>query len=269
MTARISKQSAWTARRLSAFAVLMLLVGCGGGDGAAGDGSGTEATTRALLTQPAGEGPATSFEGVPEIANQATTAYLPDLGYDRGDVQAPLKVIEFSDFGCGFCRRFHEESFPTLMTEFIETGMIEWKFLPFITGSFGNSLPVTEAAECALEQSTELYEALGGMLWVRQGDWKATGDAAALVRSWAGEAGVDLARFDSCLSEDRRLNRVAGATAIAQQLGVRATPTFWIVGYGPLQGALPVDVFQGIFTTLHAEVLAAADSAAAAPRPGA
>lgn len=256
-------------RSIAPAMILLIGVGCGGGEApAAGDGS-TDATTRALLSQPSGEGPATTIEGFPDLVNQMTTAYLPDLGYNRGVVEAPLKVIEFADFGCGFCRRFHEESFPTLKAQFIDTGMIEWKFLPFITGSFENSLAVTEAAECALEQGTTLYEALGGMIWVRQGDWKATGDAAALVRSWAGEAGVDLARFDNCLAEDRQMNRVAGATAMAQQLGVRATPTFWIVGYGPLQGALPLEAFQGIFSTVYDEVLAAVDSAAAAPRPGA
>ena len=252
-------------------ALLALVAACGIGD--APESQNTDATTRALLGQPSSEGPATTFDSLPNLASQMTTAYLPALGYNRGDVAAPVKVIEFADFGCGFCRLFHEESFPALKAQFIDTGMIEWKFLPFITGTFRNSLPVTEAAECALEQGTAQYEALGGFLWVRQGDWKETGDAAALVRSWAMEAGLDMARYDSCLGEDRRMDRVAGSTAIAQQLAVRATPTFWIVGYGPLQGALPLDVFQGVFTTVHAEIVAARDSMAAdssgAPRPGA
>jgi protein-disulfide isomerase len=250
-------------------ALFALLAACS----AAPDAQNTEATNRALLGQPSAEGPATTFDSLPDLTSQMTTAYLPALGYNRGDIEAPVKVIEFADFGCGFCRLFHEQSFPTLKTQFIDTGMIEWKFLPFITGSFRNSLAVTEASECALEQSPAHYEALGGQLWVRQGDWKETGDAAALVRSWASEAGVDLARYDSCLAENRRMDRVAGSTAMAQQLGVRATPTFWIVGYGPLQGALPLDVLQGVFTTVHAEIVAAQESlaadSAAAPAPGA
>jgi len=251
-------------------ALVALLAACGGDTP---EPPSTDATSRALLGQSM-DGPATTVDSLPNMASQMTAAYLPALGYNRGDVAAPVKIIEFADFGCGFCRMFHEESFPTLKTQFIDTGMIEWKFLPFITGSFRNSLAVTEAAECALEQGPSQYEALGGMLWVRQGDWKATGDAAALVRTWADEAGIDMARYDSCLAEDRRLDRVAGATAIAEQLGVRATPTIWIVGYGPLQGALPLDVFQGVFTTIHAELSEAlrsqaiADSAAAT-RPGA
>ncbi len=241
---------------------------CGAEEGA--ESADTSAITRSLLSQPAGGGDASPVEGAPDIAGRATRAYLPDLGFNLGVAQAPVKVIEFSDFGCGYCRRFHEESFPTLKEQFIDTGMIEWKFLPFITGTFGNSLAVTEAAECALEQDAGAYQALGEMLWQRQADWKPSGEPEAMVRSWAGDLGLDMERFDGCLAEDRRFERVAGATVAANQLGVRATPTFWIVGYGPLQGALPLEAFQGIFSTVYAEVAAAAiDSVAPAGPPGA
>ena len=59
--------------------------------------------------------------------------------------------------------------------------------------------------------------------------------------------------FDGCLAEDRRLDRIASATTLARQIGVRGTPTFVIIGYPPLQGALPLDVFQDILTAVHAE----------------
>ena len=242
-------------------------VSCAGGEDAQ-EPADTSDITRSLLSQPAGGGDASPVEGAPEVVGRMTRAYLPDLGFNHGEVEALLKVIEFSDFGCGYCRRFHEESFPTLKSQFIDTGMIEWKFLPFITGTFGNSLAVTEAAECTLEQDAGAYQAFGEMLWARQQEWKPSAEPEPMVRGWAGELGLDMDRFDSCLAEDRRFERVAGATVAANQLGVRATPTFWIVGYGPLQGALPLDAFQGIFSTIYAEVAAAAvDSVAGAPGP--
>jgi len=241
---------------------------CGGDDVPPQESVRTDATSRNLLGQAAG-GAATTFDGLPDLSAQMSRAYLPDLGYDRGQVEAPVKVIEFADFGCGFCRRFHEESFPTLLTQFIDTGMIEWKSLTFVTGSFPNSLAVTEASECVLEQSEPSYEAFAARLWERQAEWKPSDEPEGLARAWAAETGLDMGRYDSCLAEDRRMERVAGATVAAQQLGVRATPTFWIVGFGPLQGALPLEAFQGIFATVHAEVVAAADSAARAATPGA
>ena len=258
-----------TYRRSVIGAVLLALAGvaCGGGDAPPQEPPRTDATTRNLLGQ-AGDGAATTFEGVPNFSAQMRRAYLPDLGFNRGRTEAPMKVIEFADFGCGFCRRFHQESFPTLKTQFIDTGMIEWKSLTFITGTFENSLAVTEAAECVLEQSDASYEAFGSMLWDRQAEWKPNDEPEALARTWAAETGLDMERYDSCLAEDRRMERVAGATVAAEQLGIRATPTFWIVGYGPLQGALPLEAFQGIFSTVHAEIVAAADSARAVA-PGA
>ena len=216
----------------------------------------TEATTRALLGGPVEAGPATTVRGTPTLGAGVREVNVLELGYNRGVIEAPLKVIEFSDFGCAFCRRFHQESFPTLMAEFIETGMIEWKFMPFITGNFDNSLAVTEASECALEQGPAPYEALGGELWARQTEWKESDDAEALMREWAGAAGVELSRFDSCMAEDRRMDRIAGANAIAEQLGIRATPTLWLVGFGPIQGALPLETFRGVLGTIHADIVA-------------
>jgi hypothetical protein len=61
------------------------------------------------------------------------------------------------------------------------------------------------------------------------------------------------------------MRRIAGATSIAAQLGIRGTPTIWLVGFGPIQGALPLESFQGILSAVHAEL--AAQSAAAAQPP--
>jgi protein-disulfide isomerase len=251
--------------RRSAFTLLVVLVGaaCGLDDPA----PSTEATTRALLGGPVEAGPSTVVRGERAPAAAGSEVNVLDLGYNRGSIQAPLKVIEFSDFGCGFCRRFHQESFPTLMEEFIETEKVEWKFMPFITGNFENSLAVTEAAECALEQSAALYEAVGGVLWARQTEWKESDEPEALVRDWARAAGVELSRFDSCLAEDRRMARISGANAVAAELGIRGTPTLWLVGLGPIQGALPLETFQGILGTVHAELAAAVAAGATTPPP--
>jgi len=239
----------------------LLLGACGGGEPGT---PSTESTTRSLLgNQDVVGGPSTPIEGAPELTARATGATIPELGHNFGSGDAPLKLIEFSDFGCGYCRRFHQESFDPLRAQFVESGQIEWKFMPFITGMFANSLAVTEAAECTLEQEASLFERFSDRLWVGQAEWKGSGEPEAVVRGWASELGADMGRFDSCLAEDRRLQRVANHTALAQQLGIRGTPTFWLVGYGPLQGALPLEAFQGILGAVLEEVEAAPDPAVA------
>lgn len=239
----------------------LLVAAC---SGAEGEPPGTESTNRSLLNQEIVGGPSTPVTGDPGLSGQASLNSIPMLGHNFGSADAPLKLIEFSDFGCGYCRRFHEESFGPLHTEFVETGQIEWKFMPFITGMFENSLAVTETAECTLEQGAELFERFSDRLWQRQAEWKGSGEPAAVARGWVRELGGDVERLDSCLAEDRRLPRVAAHTSLAQQLGVRGTPTFWLVGWGPLQGALPLEAFQGILSTVLAEIEMARDSAAAA-----
>jgi protein-disulfide isomerase len=245
-----------------------LLAGCGAGGEPAS--SGTESTTRSLLTNTdVVGGPSTPVEGVPELAGRANSLNIPELGYNFGSMDAPLKLIEFSDFGCGYCRRFHEETFPALHEQYVETGRIEWKFMPFITGMFDNSLAVTEAAECAFEQDRGLFEALSDRLWERQSEWKGSQEPEAVARAWTRELGGDLGTFDSCLAEDRRIQRVANATVLAQQLGVRGTPTFWLVGYGPLQGALPLDVFEGVLGAVLEQIAQEARDSVATDSVGA
>ena len=165
----------------------------------------------------------------------------------------PCACWRCRDYGCGYCRQFHVETFPTLLSEFIETGMVEWKFMPFITGMFDNSLAATEAAECALLQSHSVFDRLNARLWMDQTDWKRSGEPEVVVRAMAADAGADLAELDACLADDRQLDRIAGATRLAQTAGVRGTPTFFVFGYQPLQGALPTDAFREILTAVHAE----------------
>jgi len=176
------------------------------------------------------------------------------MGFNLGSWEAPVKVIELSDFGCGYCRQFHQMTFPELREQFIDTGMVEWKFMPFVAGMFANSLAVSEVAECTLEQGAEPFEVLADRLWEGQAEWKASDEPETVVRPWVAELEIDMAEFDRCLADDRRIGRIAAATAFARQAGVRATPTFLVIGYGPLQGALPFDVFREFLNLVYEDL---------------
>lgn len=246
-------------RTKSAGWVTLLLVVLGGCGDDTGSENPTTQTNRVLLSQPRPDEVSTVIDQSRLAAEPGQEIPVDLLGVNLGSSEAPVKVIEFVDFGCGYCRRFQLETFPTVRAEFIETGMIEWKFLPFITGMFPNSPAVTEAAECALEQGPRLFEGFADRLWDRQSEWKGSSEPAALVRSWILELGGDEAGYDGCLGEDRRLGRVQNATALAGALGIRATPTFWVVGGGPIQGALPLEAFRQVFTAVYEQVTASTE----------
>lgn len=137
--------------------------------------------------------------------------------------------------------------------KFVEPGKVEWKFLPFVIGMFKNSASALGAAECVLEQDADLFLKVSDRIWASQGDWKGSAQPDILLRGWVEEEGVDMARFDSCLGEDRRGERIGAANALARQLGVRGTPTFFIIGYQPIQGALPAEDFENILNMVYAD----------------
>jgi protein-disulfide isomerase len=221
------------------------------------DAPRTDQTTQDLLqrgTEPAPAGDATQLPS----AGQPDGPVPPDeripiapLGLDYGSDQAPVQVLEMSDYGCGYCRRFHEETWPVLLSEFVDTDRVQWKFVPFVTGMFANSQAVTVAAECALEQDPGVFVRLSDRLWRDQAEWKGSAEASALVRGWAGEAGADPTRFDACVAGGDALRRVATSTALSRQLRVRGTPTFFVVGYAPIQGALPTALFRELLDAAH------------------
>jgi protein-disulfide isomerase len=249
----------------SALLVLSALLFAACGDRGPAPGS-TDSTTRALLNQTPVAGPSTLFDPDTSLSTDTPITNLLQLGYNFGSVDAPVKLIEFSDYGCGYCRGFHTETFATVRKEFIDTGEYEWKFMPFITGMFKNSLAATEAAECTLEQSPEKFETLSDRLWSDQPEWKGSNRPESVVRGWVSQLAIDMDRFDTCMGEDRRMPRIAGNTSIARQLGVRGTPTFFIVGYGPVQGALPLASFRGILGAVYEDVVSqGGDSTGAEP----
>lgn len=239
-------------RILAALSTLVLAGACG--SQSAQDETDTRQLSQELLDQPVGDGNSTPVAADQSLADAGPRVPVSQVGINRGSVEAPVKVVELSDYGCGYCRQFHQETFPTLVSDFIETGMVEWKFVPFVTGMFDNSVVATEAAECVYAQSEDAFETLNARLWDEQRAWKSSGEPADVVRSWVDELGVDVEAYDACMANDEQLARVASATSLAQQLGVRGTPTFVVVGYPPLQGALPLDMFQQVLTAVHAEV---------------
>ena len=235
--------------RTVAVGAALALVACGTD---APPDQGTAATTRSLLSAPSG-GPSTQIRPAPVQDTDQPRVEITPLGFDLGDSVAPVRLIEMSDYGCGFCRQFHMETFPTLREQFIDSGKVLWKFIPFINGMFENSLAATEAAQCTLEQGRDLFEVLNERLWTDQSTWKGSRDAESVVRGMAQEAGVDLAAFDVCLAGERQIERIALAGKLADQLAVRGTPTFFIVGYPPIQGAIPLELFQQVLEAVHEE----------------
>jgi protein-disulfide isomerase len=171
---------------------------------------------------------------------------LTDVGFDLGDPAAPVTVIEFSDFGCQFCGSFARESFPTLRGEYIATGKVRWKYIPYVLGIFPNGDRAAIAGECAAEQGDIAFWKMHDTLYERQNEWKSEGGGArALFASYAAQLQLDQNRFLSCYDQNRPAAVIARNDRLGKQIGIRATPTFFING-ARIEGAIPLPLFKQV-----------------------
>ena len=168
------------------------------------------------------------------------------VGYDCGNPAARVVVIDLSDFACPYCGEFAHDVFPTIDAEYIKTGKVLFKYIPFVAGSFRHAVEATRAAECSADQGQ--FWVMMERLYITQAEWKSGNVADAQMAALAGTLPIDSTKFASCYASHRTDERTARATAVANDIGVRVTPSFLVDGH-PVQGALPVAEFRKLIET--------------------
>src|SRR5690625_853149 len=158
-----------------------------------------------------------------------------------GDVDAPLVLIEYSDYRCPFCGVFARDTMPVLIDEYIETGKLrfEWRDMPV----FGDaSVDGAVAARAAGQQ--DLYWEYHDAMYAGAPERGHLEINDEKIIAWAKEVGVpDMAKFKADLEDPDLLGAVEADAAEGRSLGASGTPTF-ILGEKPLVGALPLDTFR-------------------------
>lgn len=168
---------------------------------------------------------------------------LTGVGYDQGDVNAPVVVIDFSDFGCPYCAQFTRETYPVIEREYVKTGKVFFKYVPFVVGMFPHAAEATRVAECVGEQGR--FWTMADHLYEAQSEWKRASDPRPLLLGIAGVAGADTSAVSKCYRDGRSEQRTARANDVASTIGVRVTPSF-LVNERPIQGALPLAEFRKV-----------------------
>jgi len=188
--------------------------------------------------------------GSPTGPVRASVADAPTLG--RAD--APVTIIEFSDYQCPFCERFFATILPALKKDYIDTGKLRYVFRDFPLEMHPQARKAAEAAHCAGEQGK--YWEMHDVLFQNQ---------RALTPPQLAEharlVGLDGATFDACLSSGRHAARVDRGLADGAAAGVQGTPGFVIgkttsgdiVEGTPIRGAQPVDTFRRIIDQMLAQ----------------
>ena len=166
-----------------------------------------------------------------------------DDDHVKGDEDAPVTIIEFSDYECPFCGRFYTQTLPQIESEYIDTGKVKLVFRDFPLGFHPSAQPAAEAAQCAGDQG--MYYEMHDKIFDNQ-------DLLGqnLYSTWAEELGLDVDEFDECVSSGKYTSEVQKDMADGSSAGVTGTPSFFIGndddGYVQIGGAQPFTVFQQV-----------------------
>jgi len=168
-----------------------------------------------------------------------------------GNPDAPITIIEFSDFQCPFCARFHIQTLPTIMEEYIEKGTVKLVFRDFpIQSIHPNAVPASVAAECANEQGK--FKQMHDILFEKQNEWSnlETVYAIELFNQYSEQINLEQEQFSSCLSTAKYVKEIQNDLDDGRTYGVTGTPGFFIgnqqIGFVELKGAQPFESFKNV-----------------------
>jgi protein-disulfide isomerase len=159
-----------------------------------------------------------------------------------GNPDAPVKIIEFSDFQCPFCRKLHFESFKKIKEEYIDKGLVVFYYRDFaFLGP--ESVQASLASKCAREQN-KFWEYVD-ILFKDQAGENVGGFSKENLIKFAEELNLDKEKFEKCLNEGKYMSEIQQDLQAAQKLGVRGTP-YLIINNDIVEGAYPYDYIKAI-----------------------
>ncbi len=170
----------------------------------------------------------------------------------RGNPEAPITIVEFSDYQCPFCAKFYAQTLPLLLEEYIDEGKVNLVYRDFpVQRIHPNALSAAAAAECADEQGK--YWEYHDTLFEKQNAWAKldSNSAISTFSQFAAEIELEQQQFDNCLESGKYLEEVQADFSDGKNYQVTGTPCFFFViedmGFLKIIGATPYDAFKKVF----------------------
>jgi len=176
----------------------------------------------------------------------------------KGNPDAAITIVEFSDFQCPFCKRFHQTTLPLILENYVDTGKVKFVYRDFpITSLHPNGAVVAAlASECADEQA--MFWEYHDKIFQNQKNWERLGteDVVNVLKAYAEELALDTKQFNECLDSGKYLDEVQKDYQEGNSYGITGTPVFFIGnekgGYIKLTGAQPYSSFQNVLDQMLA-----------------
>jgi len=169
-----------------------------------------------------------------------------------GKMDAPVTIVEFSDYQCPYCRRYSLTVFPVLKRDFIDTGKVRYVFRDFPLSSIHREAQKAhESAHCAGEH--QKYWEMHDVLFQQQRDLMVTS-----LKKYGASLGIDSEVFAGCLDSGRYEADIQKDVGQGTAAGVRGTPSFFIgksesgdsITGTMIRGAQPLAHFQQVINQM-------------------
>jgi len=190
-------------------------------------GESATAPTAATTNQPGAEEPA------PIDVSVDTDGFA-----SLGDPEAPILLVEYSDYACPFCKRFNDETKPQIVQKYVDEGIVRFVRKDFIAVGGDRA---AEAAHCAGDQGA--YWEYNNILMENQTADRGNWADAAVHRGYAATLGLDADALIACFEDRTHQAKVTASTQEGAENGASGTPYF-VVNDIPVSGAQPFSVFE-------------------------
>ena len=173
------------------------------------------------------------------LGEQSQQAMVQGATVVKGNPGAKVTIVEFSEYQCPYCARYANDTLIQIMNTYGDNIYYVWRDLPL--GFHQNAVPAALAARCAGDQGK--YWEMHDQLFINQADWTKEENPQTTFANYALAIGLDVNQFTTCVQNQTFKSEIENDLQLGRQLGVQATPTFFINGQ-KVAGAHPFEVFK-------------------------
>lgn len=163
-----------------------------------------------------------------------------DKARAKGSEDAPIQIVEISDFQCPFCAQFYEETLGALDSLYIATGKASYLWISYASPGHARAWPAIEASFCA--GAVGLFWPMHDILFERREEWSSAADPSASFAAYADELGIDAESFASCVRNDLLAPLMLRDYTSVLRAGISSTPYF-VIDSVAIRGAAPLETF--------------------------
>jgi len=206
---------------------------------------------KALLEKQQRQAPAQAKGAAPEAVDATVGVESPTLG----NKNAPLTLVEFTDYECPYCKRFYDAAFSQLKKNYIDTGKLKFVSRNLPLPFHKNARSAAQAALCAGDQGK--YWEMRNVIFKNS---RALGGSQ--LSDYARDLNLDMKKFDTCLSSNKHAGKIDADVKEANSVGISGTPSFVLgktVTKGKMKGekiigAQPYGAFEEKIESMLTEV---------------